>query len=171
MCLPCEQRDTVVSCHTSQHANAGQLVWEQFSVVFLQLVDLFLIVRGNPVHRLSVVQGFMIAKEKCEINNMLTSPVFFMYSIEKGSPGCVCRRELPSDTGCMSWTLGWLAARSSREGNAPRPARALAMTPAACHRPPCKPCRPYPAEIYYKVISSKIGRPVNTYYSRVNSNI
>lgn len=170
MCLPCEQRDTVVSCHTSQHANAGQLVWEQFSVVFLQLVDLFLIVRGNPVHRLSVVQGFMIAKEKCEINNMLTSPVFFMYSIEKGSPGCVCRRELPSDTGCMSWTLGWLAARSSREGNAPRPARALAMTPAACHRPPCKPCRPYPAEIYYKVISSKIGRPVNTYYSRVNSN-
>lgn len=24
--LPCEQRDTVVSSHTSQHADAGQLV-------------------------------------------------------------------------------------------------------------------------------------------------
>lgn len=50
MRLPCEQGDTVVGGHTSQHADAGQLVREQLSVVFLQLVDLLLVVRRYAVH-------------------------------------------------------------------------------------------------------------------------
>lgn len=62
------------------------------------------------------------------------------------SPGSGCHQEQLSDTGCMSWRPGLPAGRSSREENAPRPVRGSAMTQAACRRPPCKPCRPYPAE-------------------------
>lgn len=40
----------MISSHTSQHANARELVGEQLSVVFLQLVDLFFIVRRNAIH-------------------------------------------------------------------------------------------------------------------------
>lgn len=62
------------------------------------------------------------------------------------SPGSACRQEQPGDTGCTSWRSGRPAGRSSRGENAPRPAPASATTPAACRRPPCKPCHPYPAE-------------------------
>lgn len=59
--LPCEQRDTVVSCYTSQHTDAGQLVGEQLSVVFLQLVDLFFFMRWYAIHwlrKVSMGSGF-----------------------------------------------------------------------------------------------------------------
>lgn len=54
---PREQGDTVISCHASHHANAGKLVREQFSVVLLQLVDLFFVVRRNAIHRLRGEKG------------------------------------------------------------------------------------------------------------------
>lgn len=72
MCLPGEQRDAVVGGYASQHADAGQLVCEKLSVVLLQLVDLFVLVRRDAVQRLEVEGrvGVYEGLEKVEVSGI-----------------------------------------------------------------------------------------------------
>ena len=158
MRLPGEQGDTVICSHAPQHTDTRQLVWEQLSVILLQLIDFVLIVRRYAVHRLrgwEVKSGSEFHSFKwCKALEIESTPMreksHFQPSIcafkEGISRGCGCRREQPGDTGCTSWRPGSLAGRNNHEESAPRPVRALTTTPAACRRPPCTPCRLYPAE-------------------------
>lgn len=52
----------MVSGHTAKHADAGELIGEQLSVVILQLVDLFLLVRRYAVHRLKRLEQEKVLK-------------------------------------------------------------------------------------------------------------